>query len=336
MIDSRCRRLTVVVLAAALVVLVDGTARAQEPPTEEQEREVLSLVTVVRAALEGRIVATGEPFQWDNDFLKSSQGVTFVPFTLQVPQAKLTTASAAMYLYIVSQQTQVGETADVPAAAFEDGYIVDLGAPNENGFYEIRRGFSVPSGEYDVYVALRESAVLEGAEPTTMMLKKALSVPNLWSDQLVTSSIILADRIESLAAPPPADQLLANPYTLGNLRIIPKTAPEFPTSGEFSLVFLVYNAGVTETGMPDVNVEYTFNTKTVDSEEFFNRTNPQAFNERTLPQGFDLDAGHQLVAGQAVPLSSFPVADYRLEIVVTDNISGASLTRSVDFSVTEF
>jgi len=333
---SRFRRFTGVVLATVLVASLSGSARAQQAPTEEQEREVRSLVTVVRAALEGRIVATGEPFQWGNDFLKSSQRATFVPFTLQVPQAKLTTSFAAMYLYIVSQQTQVGETGDLPAAAFEDGYIVDLGAPNTDGFYEIRRGFSVPSGEYDVYVALRESDVQGGTEPTTMMLKQALSVPNLWSDQLVTSSIILAERIESLTAPPPPDQLLANPYTLGNLRIIPKTAPDFLKSGEFSVVFLVYNAGVTETGMPDVDVDYTFNTKTVDSEEFFNRTNPQAFNERTLPQGFDLVAGHQLVAGQAVPLGSFPVADYRLEIVVTDNTSGASLTRSVDFSVIEF
>ena len=59
------------------------------------------------------------------------------------------------------------------------------------------------------------------------------------------------------------------------------------------------------------------------------------FNERTLPQGFDLSAGHQLVAGQAVPLSAFPPAEYHLEITVTDNTNGESLTRSVGFSVAE-
>ena len=99
------------------------------------------------------------------------------------------------------------------------------------------------------------------------------------------------------------------------------------------MVFLVYNAGLTASGQPDVRVEYTFNTRGPDGDEFFNRTNPQIFNEQTLPPGFDLAGGHQMVAGQAVPLSGFPEADYRLEIKVTDNTNGASLIRNVDFSV---
>ena len=166
-----------------------------------------------------------------------------------------------------------------------------------------------------------------------MMLKRAVTVPNLWSDQLTTSSVIQAARIESLGAPPPANQQLANPYTLGTMRIVPKRIPEYLKSEEISLVFLVYNAGVTASGLPDVHVEYTFNTRGSDGDEYFNRTNPQDFNEQTLPPGFDLAAGHQLVAGQAVPLSGFPEADYRLEIKVTDNTNGASLIRHVDFSV---
>jgi hypothetical protein len=34
-----------------------------------------------------------------------------------------------------------------------------------------------------------------------------------------------------------------------------------------------------------------------------------------------------------VPLSSFPVADYRLEIKITDKASGKSVTQNVNFSV---
>ena len=57
------------------------------------------------------------------------------------------------------------------------------------------------------------------------------------------------------------------------------------------------------------------------------------FNEQTLPPGFDLAAGHQLVAGQAVPLAAFPAADYRLDLTVTDKTNDATLTRNVEFSV---
>ena len=166
-----------------------------------------------------------------------------------------------------------------------------------------------------------------------MMFKRSLSLPNLWSGQLATSSVILAEGIEVLAVPLPPDQLLANPYTLGTMRIVPKMTSEYASTGEFSLMLFVYNVGLTVSGMPDGNVDYTFNTLGGEGNGYFNRTNPQRFNERTLPQGFDLTAGHQLIADQEVSLSAFPPADYRLDIRVTDNTNGASLIRSVDFSV---
>ena len=57
------------------------------------------------------------------------------------------------------------------------------------------------------------------------------------------------------------------------------------------------------------------------------------FLDIALPPQFDLAAGHQLQTGQAVPLSSFPEGDYRLEIKVTDKIANKSVTRDVNFTV---
>ena len=346
------RRRTTVLPFITAVIVVAATASvvwAQEPEVSEEHRqELMSLGAIIGAALQGEIVPpTDDPFGWANDFLKSSDQSTFVPFTLSVDQAMLSTPRAALYLYVTPQDAPAAvpaaeATADadaagavpaVPAAAFEDAYHVDLGPPSANGIYDIRRGFWVPSGDYTVYVALSESGVPDGTEAKTMMLKQELSVPNLWSGQLATSSVIQAARVEALTAPPPADQQLANPYTLGTMRIVPKRDQEYLKSEEISLVFFVYNAGLNESGMPDVTVEYTFNTRGADGDEYFNKTNPQDFNEQTLPPGFDLMAGHQLVGGQAVPLSGFPEGDYRLEISVTDNTSGTSLIRHVDFSV---
>lgn len=336
------------VSAACLLVAGLGgagpAASAQPLDREAQEREIVSLAGVVGAALRGEIVPTDEPFGWSNDFLKSSERTTFVPFTLSIEASKLTTSEIAMYLFVTPRggRAEAGSAAP-PAAAFEDGFHVRLGAPTEDGFYEIRRGFWVPAGEYDVYAALSESAgeaglsagAGEAADPALMMLRRTVSVPDLWTAGLATSSVIVAESIESLTAPPDPRQLLANPYTLGTMRIVPKSALEYVADDELSMLFLVYNAGATASGMPDVTVEYAFSVRGDAGEEFFNRTSPQLFNERTLPQGFDLGAGHQLVAGQAVPLSGFPPAEYRLEITVTDNTSGESLTRRVDFSVAE-
>ena len=329
------RRMSAAWLAAAgLAAVAAASAEGAQPlDAEAREREIVSLANVVGAALRGEIVPTEEPFGWANDFLKSSEGTTFIPFTLSIEESKLTTPAVAMYLFVAPRGG--GGSAAVPSSAFEDGYHVLLGSAGEDGFYRISRGFWVPAGEYDVYVALSESEAEAGAAPATMMLRRALSVPDLWTGGFATSSVIVAERIESLNAPPPPEQLPANPYTLGTMRIAPKPTREFFTSDEFFMLFLVYNAGLTASGMPDVSVRYEFHVRGDAGEEFFNETNPQAFNERTLPQGFDVGAGHQLVAGQAVPLSSFPPAEYRLEITVTDNTSGESLTHSVGFSVAE-
>jgi hypothetical protein len=322
-------------LCAALVGLL-ATASvgfAQPQPTEAEQEEYVSLATIVGAALQGKIVPTGEPFGWANDFLKSSDETTFVPFTLSVERTKVTTPRAALYIFVSERGATATET-QLPMPVFEDAYHLDLGAPNADGFYEVRRGFWAPAGDYDVYVALSESAVREGDEAQNpMMLKKLVSVPDMWSNRLTTSTVILADRVESLSEPPPLEQQLANPYTLGTMRIVPKSTLDYLTSEELSMVFLVYNVGLSESGMPDVNVDYTFSTRSVAGDELFNVTSPQAFNEQTLPAGFDIAGGHQLVAGQAVPLSEFPAADYRLEIKVTDNTNGASLIHNVDFTV---
>jgi len=322
-------------------------AEAPEPELDEaQEQELMSLAQIVAAALQGQIVPTDEPFGWANDFLKSDQQTTFVPFTLSIEQSTVSTPTVAMYVFVAPPDAPAPDApapdapvADADAAeplpepAFEDAYHVDLGAPTADGAYEIRRGFWVPAGDYDIYVALSESGVPDGTEAKTMMLKQVLSVPDLWSDQLATSSVIQAARIEPLAAPLAPDQVLANPYVMGLMRIVPKSTAEYGTSDELSLLFLIYNVGVTESGMPDVGVEYTFNTRGPGGDEYFNATTPQAFNNQTLPQNFDLLAGDQLVAGQAIPLSGFPPASYRLEIKITDNTNDASLVRNVDFSV---
>jgi hypothetical protein len=41
-----------------------------------------------------------------------------------------------------------------------------------------------------------------------------------------------------------------------------------------------------------------------------------------------------LVAGQSLPLGSFPDGEYRLEIKISDNLSGKTITHKVQFFVT--
>ena len=366
------------VLCAAVSV---GRTASSQDRSEAQEEELISLRTIIAAALTGQIT-TGGPLDWANDSFKAYDQQTFVPFTLSVERSALSTSAVAMHIFVAPQNgpTPASATASsavpaLPKAAFEDAYHVALGAPTADGVYEIRRGFSAPSGDYDVYVALSESGVSDGTEPKTVLLKRAVSVPDLWSDTLATSSVILLDRIESLAAPLPPDQHLADPYVLGATRLVPRSDRRYLTDESLRTFFLIYNVGLMSDGLPDVTVEFNFYTPSLgwatfweaiamltgyaglstippltaaplallvslgsgllDEEVLFNTSATQTFNEQTLPDGFDYAGGHQLLAGQVVPLSSFPEANYRLEISITDRTNDATLTRNVDFSVSE-
>jgi hypothetical protein len=251
-----------------------------------------------------------------------------------------------------------------PAYPFEDVHFVELKpaaaaapapatpAPKPTGKAQLTRAFAVGPGEYDVYLAVRERgpvappppAGTSGAAggqpaaatvpaPKLVVHKHTVTVPDYWNNELNTSSVILADKVQQLTSAPAKDQQAEHPYALGTTDIVPAADPKFTKAEELNVIFLIYNPSLNAEKKPDVTVEYSFHQKTGETEKYFNRTPPQTFGAGTLPPNFDLAAGHQLVAGQSVPLATFPDGDYRLEIKVTDNIAQKTITRDVTFSV---
>ena len=68
-------------------------------------------------------------------------------------------------------------------------------------------------------------------------------------------------------------------------------------------------------------------------EQYFNRTEPQRFNPALMGASFDPGTGEPVMAGQVVPLAGFEAGDYRLDVQVTDLLSGKSISRDVLFTV---
>jgi hypothetical protein len=169
--------------------------------------------------------------------------------------------------------------------------------------------------------------------PKVSLIKHEMEVPDLWSEELATSSVIVAERIDPLPAPLTPQQQAERPYVLGTMEIVPLLSTNLTKKSELSTFILIYNAKTDAANKPDVMVEYNFYTKQAGAEKFFNKTNPQNLNAQTLPPQFDFAAGHQLQSGQAVPLASFPEGEYRLEIKITDKLANKTLTRDVSFNV---
>jgi hypothetical protein len=277
---------------------------------------------------------------WRADFLKAQQGLIFVPFTVTVESGKIGPAVAG-YLRVAPKG---GTVAPPPAAGdktapypFEDLYFTDLRAGGAGQAPRLTRAFAVAPGSYDVYLALRDrpaSGTAADAPVRVVLLKQELVVPNYHSDELQTSSVLVADKIEQLTAPVPPDAMKERPYVLGDSEITLAADTKFKKTEELQLVFQIYGAKLGPDKKPDVSVDYVFYQKDAGGgEKPFNRTPTQALNEKTLPPNFDPEAGHQLMTGQGVPLQSFPEGDFRLEIKITDNKAQKSVTRDVLFTV---
>lgn len=295
------------------------------------------------------------PLVWKNDFLKGQNSLIYTPFTVSVEPGKLTSPAVVAYLRVAPKGLTAVPAPKAPVAVaekdkkknpkdakrdespypFEDAYFGELrGAAAQP--LRMSRAFAVPAGEYDVYIGLRERPVPGAAADAPVkvaVLKQELSVPNYHADELQTSSIIVADKIEQLTAPLAPEAAKERPYVLGEAEIVPAADTKFKKTEELSIVFQVYGVKFGDDKRPDLTVEYAFMQKDASGEKPFNKTPPQAFNAQTLPPNFDPAAGHQIVGGQAVPLATFPEGDFRLEIKITDNKAGKSITRDVLFSV---
>ena len=327
--------------------------RLQDRIDEARRIEGQALLNLADGAMSGH-AASDFAIQWTNDFFKAEAG-TFVPFTLTMEGAELTAAKALLYVRAVRRDTPPARAAASGAAQYPFDIIfpVDIeGTPAR--VRRITRGFAVPPGEYDVYVAIRERATdpLRVAERLkAAVLKQPLSVPDFWTGELATSTVMLADRIDTLREPIAPDDVLERPYVIGDNEVHRSFGSVFPRTAELIVVFLIYSPAVTAEKSFDIQVDYHVFRRGVpragavpagrgehpparDGEGYVTRTDPQRFTPLSMGTRFDPAAGQPLLAGQGILLSSFQEGEYRLGITVTDMTSRKTLFRDVTFTVT--
>ena len=338
-----------IVPLVAMVLLASATGSAQDRKmSDQQKKEIQNVVKIVDDLAAGQTAPNDLSATWiREDFLKAQGNKEYVPFTVAIDPSKVAGGNVAFYWRVVAK----GADAPMPPAgqkkddkkdknkkdfAYEDISFVPVAA-GQNPM-RIARSFTVSAGTYDVFVVAKEptpeKAPKNAPPPKMTAFKHEVTVPDFWNGELNTSSVIVAQRIDPLAAPLTPQQQADRPYALGTMEITPVYDLKFKKTAELSTFMLIYNPKTDSANKPDVSVEYNFYQKPAGQpEKFFNKTNPQSLNAQTLPPQFDLAAGHQLQSGQAVPLASFPEGDYRLEIKVTDKLANKTLTREVNFSV---
>ncbi|RPJ84854.1 MAG: hypothetical protein EHM13_02915 [Acidobacteria bacterium] len=333
----------------------------QQPPkkTKEQEKlektlqaEIQALVQVVDQVAAGQQAAPADlPITFENHYLKARDERTFSPFVITVPSETIQAQTVLLYFRLVKKdgappaeaaaqkpEGQKDQQAQPKQYAFEDVHGITVPPAKPAQPHRFMRAFAVAGGEYEMLLALRER-LPQGkkpdpkAPPKTTVVRKPITVPDYWNGALATSSVILADSVEQLEAAPTEQQMVTHPYIFGMTRLTPAVDNVFTKAENVSMLFLVYNTQLDEAKKPDVQVDYNFHQVLDSGEKFFNRTEPQVFNAKTLPPQFDPSVGHQIVGGQEIPLASFPEGKYRLEIKVTDKLAKQTVVANIPFAV---
>jgi hypothetical protein len=326
-------------VAAALVGSATLFAQGERKLNNDEKKEFQSIVKIVDGPPAGQPASNDLGLTWvHSDLLKAQNNLQYLPFTVSIDTSKLSGKQVALYWRAVDKNPPAAaegkdDKKKKDKYAYEDLTMVNL--EGASGVANIHRSLTVAPGNYEITIVAKEppSKDKKAPAPKMAMIKQDLEVPNLWNDELSTSSVIVATNIEQLAAPLTPQQQAERPYAMGGMEITPAVTTKFSKQQELSTFMLIYNAKVDPANKPDVTVEYNFYVKQAGAEKFFNKTNPQALNAQTLPPQFDFAAGHQLQSGQGVPLASFPEGDYRLEIKVTDKLANKTITRDVNFTV---
>ena len=334
----------------------DAAAAAAQQAAQNQE--IQTVYHMADGAMAGQVPADF-PIQLQTDFLKAQAGRVWVPLTLTLDPAKTAPGPLTVYLRVTPRGMTVPAPAPgpppepskdkdkkkndkdkkgaapaapaAPAYPYEDVALLELKAPAPGQPLRIQRGIGVPPGSYDLYVAMHERA--PGGK--SAVLKQALDVPNYAAPELMTSTIILAERVDQLPAPVATDQQSEHPYAFGLTEIVVSPERRFKKSQELIVLFQIYNPNLTADRKFSLEATYTFYRQEAGAEKRFNSTEPQAFTNDTMGPNFDpTGATSSIQAGQGIPLQSFPEGSYRLEVKVTDKQSTKTLTTNINFTVT--
>ncbi len=314
------------------------------PAAPTPSQEAAPLVELVNEYVERGVGPRDFPVTLRIDFFKGALLQGYAPYTVSLDSSELDAASVMFYLRIVERGPAQAEGITIaltepppsptvaPAVVFEDLLFADVPTPGSGEPMRISRAFALDPGDYDVYIALQERGTTAGAR--TSVLQQPISVPDFFAETLSMSSVMQIERMGVRPAPLTATALLERPYTLGTMEIVPAWRSTYTTSDTLSILFIIYGpSNAADTNRPNVTVDYDFYRTSDGSATFFNSTPRMTFNAETLPVGFDLALGHQLVAERSVPLQAFPAGNYRIDITIFDRVSGRSLGRQVSFSV---
>ena len=261
-------------------------------------------------------------FNWRTDFVRVTEDTVLTPVTILLRNKDLAWQEQdgvhSFTGHVLIKVTGVNGR-PAPGGTVEDN--IELKIP-DSLFKQQLEGVSL----YQKVIPLRPSlykidiVVKDMNSGNVGVVNHALPVPRYPDEKLTLSSLILADRVESV----PSSQVGTGPFILGANKVRPSVDSEFlrTRDKDLNLWFQVYNLKLDEgTKKPSATVEMVF---TKNNQEV----------KRIVEQSAEFsNAAAQMTIIKSLPLSDFEPGQYSVQVKVTDNLTKDVIASKDNFSV---
>jgi GWxTD domain-containing protein len=268
------------------------------------------------------------PFDVRADFVKITADTVLVPVTIQVKNRDVTFVNKDGVqrgtINIFGRATTL--TGRI-AQTFEDTVQIDVPAEllaktveNSSVYW---KALPLRPGRYRLDLVLKD---VNGDRVGTW--SRGIVVPEYNEDKLASSSLILADQMEKVAA----KNVGAGSFVIGTTKVRPRVdaangQPATFKRGSNQRVFLwmqVYNLAVDpKTHKPDASIQY----------EVINAATKQKVVDATQTTAQYANPGEQITLENSLPVSSLTPGTYQVTIKVDDKISKQTISPTARFAV---
>jgi GWxTD domain-containing protein len=270
------------------------------------------------AVVSSRLIRNAMRVDYAVDYLRVTNDSVLVPITLQIPNREMAyrdnkgvqSATLNLYARVTTPSGKVVQTfeqaisRDVPDSLFQktlqQASIFQKAVPLRPGLYRL-----------DVVVKDVESG-------NVGVIGTALRVPRFEDETLGASTLVIADRIESV----PAGQLGLGPFVFGSYKVRPRLSREFTAAESLGLFLQIYNLQ-SDDAVHKSSVYVTYRLLKEQREIWTTTESSDSIHQ----------TGEQISVNRLIPLSAFAPGRYTLEVLVRDRVSGQSLSRSSEFTL---
>ena len=265
-----------------------------------------------------RILRNQMDISYDVAFLRATTDSVIVPITLQIPNGQMGyrakdgvhSAIVNVYMRISSPGGRVIQTSeetvahDIPDSLFQKSLV-------QSSLYQ--KSVPLHPGLYRLDVVVKD--VESG---NVAVIGTALRVPQYEEGLLNASSLVLADKIESV----PSTQIGAGQFVFGPYKIRPRLSHIFTNAETLGIFMQLYNLKFDEL-FRETSASATYRLLR-DKKEVWTSIESSGSIRRD---------GEQVTLNRRLPLAAFAPGHYALDIKVTDQISHQTVTRTADFEI---